>query len=349
MAKSKKQGRKAKRKLEENEEYLKAMKNPLLEEQTKFLLAIPNRMKKHFFSNAARAGDDDDDNDNDNDNGQPHVTPEQRAEIWTQQADCGEKLINKYSWATPDPRAVQIIKHFAPVIEIGCGKNAYWANILHQCGIDVLAYDRNVHSGGTISIPSGDETSGKSNKKIKIEEGKQDSTIGAVKVKQGGPEVLSTDEIKASNRTLMLCYPDEDLDPEAVSSSLENAAGQTLGIQCLEHFQGNHIIHIGELYGDTLSMEQAPWGRSSSSHFQERLASEYHCLIRVALPNWLHVRDTISVWKRSERCSVIFAADSDDSEDEDEEVAYRHIPGDERLPVDIAATCVSHLLKKPKL
>jgi hypothetical protein len=91
-------------------------------------------------------------------------------------------------------------------------------------------------------------------------------------------------------------------------------------------------------------MEQTPWGRSSSSDFQQRLASEFHCILKVELPNWLHVRDTISVWKRSAKSTIIFAADSEEEDDEDEEIEYRHIPVNERLPMNLAAPCCTHLL-----
>lgn len=38
----------------------------------------------------------------------------------------------------------------------------------------------------------------------------------------------------------------------------------------------------------------------------------------------------------------MFAAD--DSEGEDEEVEYRHIPDEEQMPIDAAAPCVAELL-----
>ena len=74
--------------------------------------------------------------------------------------------------------------------------------------------------------------------------------------------------------------------------------------------------------------------------------------------NWLHVRDTLSVWKRSETCCIAFEKDDndgeeeendDDGEDDDDEssdVYYKYIPPNELLPVDIAAPCVAHLLGK---
>jgi len=182
----------------------------------------------------------------------------------------------------------------------------------------------------------------------------------------GGPEVLESK--KNEKRTLFLCYSDEealqaspDEAEESDDSNNDDDSGDeevsmkqpemtSLGTECLRHFQGDYIIHVGELYGDTTSMEQGPWGRSSGAEFQQELAATFHCLLRVSLPNWIHVRDTLSVWKRSELCSIVFATDSDDDDDDDDddegdmEVEYRHIPVSERLPTDVAAPCLAHLL-----
>ena len=120
-----------------------------------------------------------------------------------------------------------------------------------------------------------------------------------------------------------------------------------MAASCLEHFTGNTIIHVGELYGDTLSLEQAPFGRSSSSEFQQRLAGEYHCILKMKLDNnWLHVRDTLSVWKRSETCVMAFEDEEDDNDNSDDDMYYKYIPPEEVLPSDLAAPCVAHLLVK---
>ena len=75
----------------------------------------------------------------------------------------------------------------------------------------------------------------------------------------------------------------------------------------------------------TLSMDQAPFGRSSSGEFQVRLASEFHCILKMRLlNNWIHVRDTLSVWKRSETCCLAF--EGSDDEESDSEVFYKYIP-----------------------
>jgi len=276
----------------------KTRRNPLLDQQQAFLATLSKVERDNFFCNLK-------------------VGPERRAEIWMAQADLGESLVNQHAWATPDDRAIRILQNFSPLVEIGCGANAYWCKAMKAAGIDIVGYDLQPEEGGKIN--------------------KQHKGGGGFAVKQGGPDVLAN----FKDRSLFLCYADEDLSPEEYDGN-GSEIKPTLGAACLEHFKGEYVIHVGELFGDTTSIEQAPWGRSSSPAFQDRLASEYHCLLKASLTNWLHVRDTISIWKRSATCSIVFAAEGDD--DEEEEVKYKHVPVDERLPTDLAAPCVQHLL-----
>ncbi len=90
----------------------------------------------------------------------------------------GESLVHKYSWAIPDNQALKIIKNFAPIIELGAG-NGYWSSLLRQMSVDIIAYDREV-----------------------------DSSTCHTEVLKGSPKVLK--DAKHKDRTLMLCYPDED-------------------------------------------------------------------------------------------------------------------------------------------
>ncbi|KAL3920666.1 MAG: hypothetical protein SGILL_003147 [Bacillariaceae sp.] len=296
--------------------------NPLYTQQAAFLNTFSQKERDHFFSTS-------------------HVDPDRRAQLWMQQADVGEEMVNRYAWATPSPACIKIFQEFSPIIELGCGRNAYWANVMKRMGtVDVVSYDSNVESGGVIGH------SKKKKKKRKKGKDKSDElSNNAVIPKPGGPEVLELPENQ--NRTLFLCYPDEE-DGEAPEDDYDNDGRPPLsfGWQCLESYQGQYVIHVGELafLDTTLSMDQAPWGRSSSLEFQQRLASEYHCLLKIQLPNWLNVRDSISVWKRSEVCPIVFAGDEDDSDDEEEVIEYRHIPPEELLPRNIAAPCLAHLL-----
>lgn len=161
--------------------------NPLLTAQQKFLNSLSSKARTHFFSPT-------------------HVTPDERAEIWENQADLGEKFINSYAWATPDPRLLKVFQHFGPIIEIGCGANAYWSRWMHTEGnVDVIAYDLSLDDGGMITSAE----KKKSRKKNETKDGNIKS--GGLAIRQGGPEVLSEDEeIRDSKRTLFLCYPDEE-------------------------------------------------------------------------------------------------------------------------------------------
>eukprot|EP00934_Nitzschia_sp_Nitz4_P005949 Nitzschia sp. Nitz4//scaffold212_size37733//19087//20241//NITZ4_007734-RA/size37733-processed-gene-0.35-mRNA-1//1//CDS//3329542025//5939//frame0 len=279
--------------------------NPLLKQQAEFLNSLSKQERNEFFD--------------------PSLDPNRRAEIWMEQADLGEKLVNEFSWATPSPKAVQICRSLEPLVEIGCGANAYWCKVLKQAGVDIVGYDVNVEQGGKISHKS--------------KKGSDKPAQTEKLVRSGGPEVLSLPELQG--KTLFLCYPDEDVDDE--ESEDENAGNSptSMAWQCLDNYEGSYVIHVGELVTTaTNSMDQVPWGRSSSPEFQQRLMGEFHCILQIALPNWVHTRDTLSVWKRSERITMVFEGDDSD----DEEIDYRHIPSDERLPMDVAAPCMAHWL-----
>ena len=94
--------------------------------------------------------------------------------------------------------AAQVLANLGPLIEIGCGCG-YWARLLRERGIDVLAFDH------------------------KLPPQKQRWT----ELKQGGPEVLVGPN---SARTLMLCYPDdfEDSDDSMAVRCLRNYTGDTV-------------------------------------------------------------------------------------------------------------------------
>ena len=307
----------------------KSNSNPLEAAQQSFLKSLSAETRSHFFSNK-------------------HVTPEERAKIWENQADLGEKLVNKYAWATPDTRLLKVFQHFAPIVEMGCGSNAFWAKWMHnEGGVDVIAFDASLERGGKIN-PS---VVGKKRKKKDSEEGNR---ANGLVIRQGGPSALSThQDVADSRRTLFLCYPDEEEYEESCSDEegsydrdINNIKPKSMAAACLEHFTGSTIIHVGELYGDTLGLDQSPWGRSSSCEFQERLAAEYHCLLKMKLQNnWLHVRDTLSVWKRTETCVMMYENDSEEEDGSAEEDHYKYIPPNEQLPADVAAPCLAHLLE----
>ena len=71
--------------------------------------------------------------------------------------------------------------------------------------------------------------------------------------RRGGPEVLAGH----ADRTLLLCYPDED----------EAEEGGGMAAQCLRHYAGGMVVHVGELLGAGAS-RPSPWGRTTDPDFQ---------------------------------------------------------------------------------
>jgi len=185
---------------------------------------------------------------------------------WTELDNKIDLLCNRYAWAVPDERALRIIKHFSPVIEIGAGKG-YWAKLLRQREVDILAFDKFVFN---IS-KTGSST--KRYQKCHSE------------VLEGGPEVLLGSQ--ANDRTLLLCYPDDR---------------ESMAIVSLENFRGDIIIYIGEMIhtGTAMGTPVAPFGRTSSAEFQVALTEGFHCLLVCRLQTtYPNSRDCISVWKRT--------------------------------------------------
>uniref|UniRef100_A0A7S2X6L1 Methyltransferase n=1 Tax=Lotharella oceanica TaxID=641309 RepID=A0A7S2X6L1_9EUKA len=85
-----------------------------------------------------------------------------------------DEMPERYAWAVPDDRALKIIAHFGPVIEIACGAG-YWGRMLLDRGVDWIGYDTRQF----------------------------DEAWAMVKV--GGPAALKD----FPSRSLMLCYPDD--------------------------------------------------------------------------------------------------------------------------------------------
>ena len=246
-----------------------------------------------------------------------------RAELWNAVCEAGDALREKYAWACPDERALRALAHFAPggVVEIGAGRG-YWAKLLRERGVRVDAFDR-----AAPASPWSD-------------------------VRVGGPEALLGGGEDA--RLLLLCYPDDfEADDDGDGGDDAGDAGDaddddddapasaSLASRCLDAYRGDVVAHVGELFGDTLSLAQAPWGRTTGGEFHARLAAGWHCVLRLELPRWPLHRDTLSVWRRT---TVGARFGGDDDEDDEEADAWADIPEEERMPSDAAAPCAAHLL-----
>ena len=173
-----------------------------------------------------------------------------------------------------------------------------------------------------------------------------DSKLSWGDVLIGGPKKLLKN--LAKGRNLFLCYPDED---------------NSMACPCLNNFDGEYLIHIGELISTgQLSSPQAPWGRTSGADFQVALMTEFHCVLVSELPAFPFSRDCITVWRRTNwvrgKESIEKEMDLDangESKDngnsnedinaDDEDDAWASIPPNERLPVTRAAPDFLFLLQ----
>jgi len=60
---------------------------------------------------------------------------------WPKHLDERPALVQRFSWALPNDEALDAIARYAPIVEMGAG-GGYWAHLMRERCIDVLAYDR---------------------------------------------------------------------------------------------------------------------------------------------------------------------------------------------------------------
>uniref|UniRef100_A0AAV1UJU6 Uncharacterized protein n=1 Tax=Peronospora matthiolae TaxID=2874970 RepID=A0AAV1UJU6_9STRA len=280
----------------------------------------------------------------------PELSDEARSEMY---AALDVRVAMRYSWAIPDERALQIIKHYGPIVEMGAG-SGYWARLLQDRGVDVVAYDLHVDGdeeeeskesekdGGKTAATSGEESHGEAEETMESDDGEQaeDEEQSGDEEERGGDqedededEEVEVEQVywtkvvsgtpkdlrKHTDRTLFLCYPDdfEDSSESVAMASLCNYAGDT-------------VIHVGELFGHTVCLPNA-WGRTSSEEFQTHLATVYHKVLQVPLPSWHSSIDTLTVWKRT-KSSIVEGA------------VYAYIPDNQRIDLTAASPSTRHLL-----
>ncbi|OQR89726.1 hypothetical protein THRCLA_09616 [Thraustotheca clavata] len=185
-----------------------------------------------------------------------------------------DSVASKYSWAIPDERALRIIKHYGPIVEMGAG-SGYWGRLLQLRGVDIKCFDLHVPGEEKGDVSDEDDED-------------EQVRMTWMEVEQGTPEVLP----EYKDRTLLLCYPDDFEDSE-----------ESMALECLDNYTGDTIIHIGEWLGQTVCLPE-PWGRTSAPEFQTRLAAVFHKVLQVPLPSWHSSMDTLTVWKRTKTCIV---------------------------------------------
>ena len=221
-----------------------------------------------------------------------------------------EALQHAFAFAVPCPEALDAVAALrVGVVEVGCG-TAYWACLLRERGVDVVAYDARPPVRPSVSS------------RVASEEGDGDDEnlfFGAAfadDVERGGPEVLRSH----ADRALFLCWPvsrDEIDDRDDARDAPWDAA-------CLDHWHGDTLIHVGEwssrkkvsgdasvrAAGDGVLRETFPRGSSLVAHpeglttsrqFQDAVEAGFELRKAVRLPNWPNAHDDLTVWVRKKR------------------------------------------------
>jgi len=123
-------------------------------------------------------------------------------------ADNRNAAVEQWAWAVPSSEAIDAIaKLQKPVIEIGAGRG-YWAAMLEQAGVDIVAFDINPPTGHKVNMSH-------------VEPGL------FFNVQEGTHEAV----LQHQDRALMLCWPYYDL-PAAYDS--------------IEAYEGDTVIYVGE-------------------------------------------------------------------------------------------------------
>lgn len=299
------------------------------------------------------------------------IEEDRRILQWQHASAMGEPLLNKYAWAVPSNAAIKLLTKFSPLVEMGAGKG-YWAHLVQQQGGYVKPFD--------ITVPA------KSEAWTKVYEGTPESILS--------PAVAKNKNAPLTDLNLFLCYPDQgnevglpSIDAFQTLTDDHNNFGQGSSSASSSGMGGGYVIHVGELLvtGCVSGAPQAPWGRTSSSDFQQRLYADYHCVLTLPLQSFPFSRDFLTVWKRT----VLFDAqdmefdddaggsggegseeeeetsggqkrknlggddddelvDEDEDEEEENEDEWADIPDEERLPHAVKATaapCMQQLLR----
>jgi hypothetical protein len=164
--------------------------NPYLDYYVKSMASLPSDIERLF---------------------DPSLDEDRREEL--DEAVCAvvtEDVIARYAWAIPDERALRVIGHFSPVLEIAAG-GGYWSSCLRARGVDVVCADKLTGGGDNLWT----------------------------KVLRAGPKLCK----KHTDRALLLVYPD-DFETSAKSVALrclENYAGMTV-IHAGELFGGGRLM-----------------------------------------------------------------------------------------------------------
>jgi hypothetical protein len=245
---------------------------------------------------------------------------------WIRLEVMGQPLCEKYSWAIPNNRALNILASFSPLIEIGAGKG-YWASLLREQDIDIVAYDKTV-----------------------------DEDQCWTEVKVGGPKKLASP--KADGRTLFLCYPDDsqNLGLKCLNEFRGDYIIHVGELITTGTLSGYPQAPFGRTTGSDFSVALAENFHCLLSASLPRFPFSKDCitvwkrttfvpgkslLLQEPTAPATNSENSGKKQKKTKNSGV-----EDDEEEEEEEDCWASIPTNERLPINVAAPCLRYLLER---
>lgn len=179
---------------------------------------------------------------------------------------------HRYAWAVPAPAALDAIAEFAHegIVEIGAG-TGYWASILRQMGLNVIAYDASPVDKGRNRFHRRKKCGVRVTSFTQVLRG--DATMAACH----------------PDRVLMLCWPPHDMNPTRPRRECR------MSDRALASYSGDKLIYIG----------QRPGGVTGSRKFHEQLRKEWICVRKIRTPNFKGKATSVYLYVRALRTAAL--------------------------------------------
>ena len=186
-----------------------------------------------------------------------------------------QRLVHRYAYGIPNDAALEAIAAISPagVVELGAG-TGYWARLLHDRGVDVVAYDRwPPRSGGNRFVDDG---------------------VTWFPVEAGDERVV----IRHADRTLLLVWPtwNETWPADAVAG-FHRAGGTRLAFvgEGPGGLTGDAALHarLGE-YGGCVACSLAAVDAPCVCH----LPALWRGVGRIDIPQWADADDACTLYER---------------------------------------------------
>lgn len=189
----------------------------------------------------------------------------------------------EYGWSIPSQAAVERLASLGPLLEIG-GGTGYWASLIREAGGDIKCFNSGEWRDDLSTMPQGEH--------LQCGVG-HEARFGEVLA--GGPEQIALHP----DRALVLMWPDY--------------LGQgAFGLECLEAFEGETLLLVGEWQGRTYGGYMpglGQHGQSFSQEFQAEVASLFVEEAVLRLPNWPLFADVLMVFRRKSLQELMSGAD----------------------------------------